>query len=94
MSIARELARELQSAGYLVWCVEDLRVPLEDVVPILFKYVGHPDVPLGLGIAGLCRLNDRESLPQLREAARDIRHAGRRRKVADALAKLERSVPA
>jgi HEAT repeat protein len=31
-----------------------------------------------LAVAGLCRLNDLDSLPQLREAARDVKHAGRR----------------
>lgn len=41
MSIARELARELQSAGYLICCVADLRVPFEDAVPILVKYLGQ-----------------------------------------------------
>ncbi|MBL8226493.1 MAG: HEAT repeat domain-containing protein [Chromatiales bacterium] len=206
MSVARELARELPTAGYLVCCVEDLRVPFEDAVPILVNYLGQRELPLGLAvcignlfwnfpaawgsaacvallrayarhrnapaeprfriaegiarmatskdltdivrlpkdrgqvvaddepysyspryalaealprlmgrraldlwrellddpeeglrvlaIAGLCRLNDRESLPQLREAVRDVRHAGRRRKIADALAKLTKSAPA
>lgn len=50
MSIAREPARELQSAGYLVCCLEDLHVPFEDAVPILVKYLGQRDLPLGLAV--------------------------------------------
>lgn len=53
MSLERELARELQAAGFLVASVDDLRHPYEGAIPIPVKYVDQKDLPLGsvVGIA-------------------------------------------